>query len=113
SSKLEDINSIDALPKLIELLEISYLREYNKDSFNRLHSDLIHSFNNLAMNSEKNLEIVTQALRGFADKNAKLFEDVRLLHFNIESMKDQYYSNHVQTYSLEQIKRKLEQLGQG
>ena len=53
---LNGIKTIKAIPFLVDLLELSYMRDIKVDRFNDFRSSILSAFNNIALVSESNFK---------------------------------------------------------
>jgi hypothetical protein len=104
---LNSLRTIEAIPHLTELLELSYIREIKVDRFDRFNSQVLGAFYNIALVSEENFKQVKLSLHEFMSEKSSLHESVKYILHTLERMEEQFYMNNVQTYSINQVKEKL------
>jgi hypothetical protein len=107
---LNHFRSKKAIPYLIELLEVSYVKDIKGDGFESLNSLVLGAFSSLGLSSDENFLEVTRVLNEFMSENISKYENVNYLLPVIERLKNQYYLNKAQTYSITQVIDKLSTL---
>ena len=78
------LKSHHAIPHLIELLEISYIKNILVRRFNPFSSQIISALTNIGLEFEENLESVSQELHKFIKDKSFLNPNVKYLFQNIE-----------------------------
>ncbi|PZX47556.1 NACHT domain-containing protein [Algoriphagus chordae] len=104
---LNSLRTIDTIPYLIELLELSYIREIKVDRFERFNSQVLGAFYNIALVSEDNFKLVKLSLQEFMSEKSSLHENVKYILHTIERIEEQFYMNSSQSYTIKQVKEKL------
>lgn len=104
---LNSLKTIEAIPYLIELLELSYIREIKVDRFDRFNSQVLGAFNNIALVSEENFKQVKSSLQQFMIEKSSVHENVKYILHTIERMEVQFYMNDAQSFTIKQVKEKL------
>ena len=104
---LSNLKTIEAIPYLIELLELSYIREIKVDRFARFNSQVLGAFYNIALVSEENFKRVKLSLQEFMKEKLSLHENVKYILHTIERMEEQFYMNNAQSFTINQVKEKL------
>ncbi len=104
---LNNLKSIETIPYLLELLEISYIRESKVTPFDRFYSQLINTFYNIALISEENLNQVRLNLQEFIIKNSTVYKNAKYLFYTLEKIEEQFYMNYAQSFNIKQVKEKL------
>ncbi|CAG0956617.1 hypothetical protein FLAV_00475 [Flavobacteriales bacterium] len=107
---LNSIKSVDAIPYLLDLLELSYLKEIKVDHFDRFNSQVLGAFYNIGLESEENLEKVKSSLKKFIEEKSALNQNVKYILHTIERLEEQFYMNRAQSYTIKQVKEKLKLL---
>ena len=78
---LNVLKNIEALPFLIDLLDISYQKEIQIEPFETLNSIVINALYNIALVSENNFINVKENLEKFMQENIDKYKNVNyLLH---------------------------------
>jgi energy-coupling factor transporter ATP-binding protein EcfA2 len=110
TSRVMSLNSLkttEAIPYLIELLELSYIREIKVDRFDRFNSQVLGSFYNIALVSDENFELVKSSLQKFMTEKYSLNVNIKYILHTLEKMEEQFYMNNSQSFTIEQVKEKL------
>ncbi|MCB0648443.1 MAG: hypothetical protein KDC49_17350 [Saprospiraceae bacterium] len=107
---LNSLKTIEAIPYLIELLELSYIREIKVDQFDRFNSQVLRAFYNIALVSEESFKQVTSSLQEFMNEKSSLHESVKYILHTLERMEEQFYMNNAQSFTINQVKEKLKLL---
>ena len=107
---LKNLRTIDTLPYLMELLEFSYKNDIVVDRFQTLNSFVLDSLQNIALISNLNFKAVKESLISFKEQNLHISEKVKYLIPFVERMEEQFYRNITESFSIEQVEKKLNQL---
>ncbi len=107
---LNSLKNTDAIPYLVELLELSYLREIKVDRFERFNSLVLGAFYNIALISDENFMIVKSSLQKFMTEKSSLHVSVKYILHTLERMEEQFYMNNAQSFTIKQVKEKLKLL---
>jgi len=107
---LNSLKTIEAIPYLIELLELSYIREIKVDRFDRFNSQVLGAFYNIALVSEENFRQVKSSLQEFMTEKSSVHESVKYILHTIERMEEQFYINSAQSFTIQQVKEKFKLL---
>jgi hypothetical protein len=105
---LNSLKKIEATPFLIELLELSYIREIKVDKFVGFSSQVLGAFNNIALVSEDSFQHVKLKLQEFMAEKSSVHGNVKYILHTIERMEEQFYMNNAQSFTIKQVKEKLE-----
>jgi hypothetical protein len=108
SVSLNSLKKIEAVPFLLELLELSYIKEMKVDMFDGLNSHVLGAFNNIALVSEQNFQHVRSKLQEFMANKSSVHSNVKYILHAIKRMEEQFYMNKAQSFTLKQVKEKLE-----
>ena len=104
---LNSLKTIEAIPYLIKLLELSYIREIKVDRFDRFNSQVLGAFYNIALVSEENFKQVKSSLQEFMIEKSSIHESVKYILLTIERIEEQFYMNNAQSFTIKQVKEKL------
>jgi hypothetical protein len=104
---LNSLKTIEAIPYLIELLELSYIREIKVDRFDRFNSLVLGALYNIALVSEENFKQVKSRLQEFMTYKFSLHVNVKYILHTLERMEEQFYMNNAQSFTIKQVKEKL------
>jgi hypothetical protein len=109
---LNSLKTTEAIPYLIELLELSYIREIKVDRYDRFNSQVLGAFHNIALVSEENFKQVKSSLQKFMKEKSSVHDNIKYILHTIERMEEQFYMNNAQSFTIQQVKEKLELLKQ-
>lgn len=104
---LHSLNTIDAIPYLIRLLELSYTKPIVLDHFENLNSIVLGSFVAIGLASESNLEKIKSVLMDFMMTNKGQFPHANKLIHSIERMEAQFYLSKAQSFNVKQARDKI------
>ncbi|OFX74798.1 MAG: hypothetical protein A2X12_11970 [Bacteroidetes bacterium GWE2_29_8] len=111
SVELNKLKNKEAIPYLINLLEMYYNSSITNEKFDENNlNNIIGGFYNIAFVSQNNFNYVKKSLKCFVDKNIKIQKNVKSLLYTIERMEEQYYSNHSKSFNVNDVKEKLKYL---
>jgi hypothetical protein len=106
-SYLTALNKIEFVPNLIKLLKFSYQNKSNFRGFDDLNNTVKTTLHNLAIESQENLNKVSQSLKDFIHENGQQYQEANYLIHSIESMENTYYMQKSRKYSVKEMKDKL------
>jgi hypothetical protein len=107
---LKIFKNVEALPYLIDLLDVSYNKEIQVEPFESLNSIVINAFYNIALLSEDNFKMVKDALERFLEQRRGKYKNVNYLLHTIQRLENQFYMNKAQSYTIAQVKEKIDQI---
>lgn len=107
---LNKLNSKNTIPLLFDLLEISYQKEITTDGYGRFNSYITGALTNVALVSKENFKTVIHGIKKFISKNLKKYPDVKYLNITIERISDQFYMDKARSYTIEEVKEKVQYL---
>jgi len=108
TSPLPSLHTIDAVPFLIELLEINYQKDFEQsDHFERLDRLVLDALTNIAFISDKNYFQIRRSIGNFIDKFNTIYNDVNWLYSFIEQLEQKYYINKSEQISIDEVIEKL------
>ncbi|SEP01329.1 hypothetical protein [Paenibacillus sp. OV219] len=87
---LQTLKRIDALPYVIELLELTYLEGFKQNQFERIDTEVRNALVNIALQSSDNYNHVKLEVERFVKSNKHL-KYVNFLYSFIEDMEARYY----------------------
>jgi len=112
SSSLSKLKTGEAVPYLIELLEITYQKEFlQPNDFERLDRLILDAFKSIGFESENSYMIVKLSVEKFIQKNIDSYENVNWLHSFLSQLEQQYYINKSLNITIDDISKKLKSLG--
>jgi len=111
SSPLTSLKKSDAIPFLIELLELNYQEDFEQpDEFDRLDRLVLNSLTVIALESEQNYLDVKRAIENFIDEYRSIYKNVNWLYLFLEQLERQYYVNKSEKFSIDDAIGKLEEI---
>jgi hypothetical protein len=108
TSPIPSLHTIDAVPFLIELLEINYQDDFEQsDHFERLDRLVLDALTSIALLSDKNYFKIRRSIGNFIDKFNTIYKDVNWLYSFLEQLEQKYYINKSEQISIDEIIEKL------
>lgn len=109
ASYLSKLTTKKAIPYLIELLKISYQKEFQQpDQFDRLDQLVLQAFKSIGLESLENYQAVKQSLEKFITSNIKTDKNVNWLYSFLIQLEQQYYVNLAQNITMRDVLKKLD-----
>jgi hypothetical protein len=102
-SPLSTIESPDAIPTLLKLLEANYRDDFVQDRFNSLFSSVTNALTNIAVKSSQNYATVKSTIQAFIEENLASNDRVRFLYFYLNTLERTYYTRKSENRSLDEI----------
>lgn len=111
-SILHAINTVKALPILLDLLKFSYEHKQYiiQDEFDRLDGAIINVLKNMALQSYSNFEKISKELKKFIKKYSRQLENINVLDFVYDDIEKAFFANYRTRLTLEEAKRKVDTL---
>jgi hypothetical protein len=106
-SPIESIQIPDAVPHLVELLKISYDKEFI-DSFPSLYSIVVNTLAAIALQSESNYVKVKEAIEFFVQENSTEIEGVNFLNSYLEDLERSYYLRKSEKLDIDEVVKRLD-----
>jgi predicted NACHT family NTPase len=106
-SPIESIQIPEAIPQLIELLKVSYDKEF-KDSFPSLHSIVANTLAAIALQSDSNYIKVKEAIERFIKDYSTEIEGVNFLNSYLEDLERSYYLRKFQKLDIDEVVKRLD-----
>lgn len=101
---LQSMRTLDSLPFLLELLEVSYSDNSKQDDlFERLDNAVMNSLASIALDSELNFITVRNELESFIRIYTPVHENVNWLYAFIDQLEERYYVKRAEVRSLDDI----------
>ena len=111
SSPLTSLKKSEAIPFLIELLELNYQEDFEQpDEFDRLDRLVLNSLTVIALESKQNYLDVKRAIENFIDEYLSIYKNVNWLYSFLEQLERQYYVNKSEKFSIDDAIGKLEEI---
>ncbi|MCK4826619.1 hypothetical protein KA005_63365, partial [bacterium] len=94
SSPLRSLKISEAIPFLMELLDLSYREDFKEsDPFERLDRLVLDSVTVIAFESDENYVEVKKSLEGFIEKYSSIYLNVNWLNAFLDQLEQKYYIN--------------------
>lgn len=100
-STLKKLSVKDAIPLLIELLEVTYEKEFVQDEFHPLSGMILDTLRSIAVDGGHYLP-VKDAIETFIKRSLSKYPSVSFLYGFLESLERTYYINQAEKYTLEE-----------
>lgn len=91
----------DGLDELIQLLELDYHDDFNQSDYRRISQVVKSSLTTIALQSEKNLQLVTNKLIDFIDEKKEEYPNLKYLYNYVDDIEKKFYLNKSQELNLE------------
>jgi hypothetical protein len=108
---LRTIRDAKHVPKLMRLLLKANRVEYTGDRFNRLDNSVTEALYNIGLQSESNLNLVTQELNQFILNNQEKIKNVNFYYPMIDRLSYQFYLTQTQLLTVSQAMKMAKQIG--
>ena len=105
-SPIESLQSLEAMPLLMNLLRVSYDKEL-RDEFPSLYNIVLNTLSAMAVKSESNYVYVRQTLEDFIEKYSAI-EGVSFLNSFLENIEQKYYVLKSEKLSLDEVVSQLD-----
>lgn len=99
--------SLDALPHLMELLEMCYKHDITFDYQENLYLSVYNLIKSTALLSEKNYSVVREKLQAFLDLNHKKYKYVKYLNHRLQELDQEFYKNNTITLTIAEVKEQI------
>jgi len=114
TSPISSLQTIEALPLLLELLEASYHEDFNQaEDFKRLDQLVISALTNIALKSDDNYLKVKESVETFIKKYETIHKNVNWLYASLEQIEQQFYINKSEKLTIDDVIAKLEKISTG
>ena len=114
SSTISSLQTIEALPQLLELLETSYQKDFDQaKNFDRLDRPVISALTNIALKSDDHYLKVKEAVETFIKNFETIHKNVNWLYASLEQIEQQFYLNKSEKLTIDDVIRKMEILSIG
>jgi len=107
---LSRLKNAESIPYLIKLLDFSLNKAVKVDDFSNYYSTVISALMNVGTTSEENLGAVKKAIINFRDNQIDKDNNAKYLTLTIEQMEHQFYIKQAQSYTIKDVKAKLQML---
>ncbi|AZQ63312.1 hypothetical protein EI427_14005 [Flammeovirga pectinis] len=99
--------SLDALPHLMELLEMCYKHDITFGYQENLYLSVYNLIKSTALLSEKNYSVVREKLQAFLDLNHKKYKYVKYLNHRLQELDQEFYKNNTITLTIAEVKEQI------
>ena len=111
SSPLPFLQTLEAVPLLIELLEISYQNDFEQeDHFERLDSLVLNSITSIALQSDEHYYKIKESIEIFIDKFKTEYKNVNWLYSFLDQLEQKYYVNKSEQISIDEVIEKVQKI---
>jgi hypothetical protein len=98
---------VSALKYLLELLNVTYKKDFIEDDFHRLRNELIHTITNIALQNKRNFNLVIKSLKDFIRRNKNKNKEIKYLHRTIENIEISFDIYSIKKYDINSVKTEL------
>jgi hypothetical protein len=105
-SPLLSLKNIEVLPYLIDLLKINYDVNLIQNEFNNLERNVLDTLTKIALQSDTNYKLITEALNKFIKENSTVIKKINFMFIYLENLEQQYYVNKSNRYSVVDVLEK-------
>jgi predicted NACHT family NTPase len=104
---LRALRTSEAIPLLMELLQVSYEEDLIQDDFHTLNRTVLDVLNNIALQSEENYKEVRRRITEFIQENISTAKNVNFLYQYSDSLERSYYINKSNQITLSEVIAKV------
>jgi len=90
-SPISTLQVLEAVPFLIELLKLTYQKDFEKDGFPSLYNIIANTLTIITLQSDQNYVEVKKAIENFIKENSSIIDGVIFLNVFLESLEQKYY----------------------
>lgn len=90
-SPISTLQVLEAVPFLIELLKLTYQKDFVKDDFPSLYNIIVNTLTTIAIQSDQNYVEVKKVIENFINENSSIIDGVTFLNVFLESLEQKYY----------------------
>jgi len=106
-SPLQQLKIKEAIPYLIQWLDLSYRKNIVEDEFNSLRQNVLTGLTEIALQSENNYFVVKKGVESFIKRHLSKYEDVNFLYAFLERTEQQFYVVKSEKLDIEDVIKKL------
>ena len=111
TSPLPALHTIEAVVLLIELLEISYQKNFEQsDHFDRLERIVLNTLTTIALQSDQAYCAIRESIESFIIKFKSVYKNVNWLYSFLEQLEQKYYVNKSEKNNINDVISKLEKI---
>ena len=97
----------EAIPYLLEMLELTYHKDFKQMEYDRLELKIFDALSNIALQSEEQYLVVKAELEKFIEENEHISDKVRFINSFLDRVERVFYFNKSQNVTLEDAIEKL------
>jgi len=111
TSPLSSLTTANAIPYLIELLNLTYQKTFQQpDDFEKLDRLILAALRSISLESEGNYQQVKQSIENFIKKYINVYENVNWLNSFLDQLEQQYFINKSQKLTIDDVIKKIEMI---
>jgi len=100
----------EAIPYLLEMLELTYHKGFRQMEYDRLELKIFDSLSNIALQSDDNYHFVKSSLEKFIKEKEQISENIRFINSFLDRLERSFYINKSQDVTIEDALEKLKLL---
>ena len=104
------LRSLKSVPFLIELLQISYQKNFIQDDFDGLHQVVLDTLTAIALQSDQHYAKINKTVEQFINKYSTVIENVNFLYVFVEKLEQKYYVIKDEKLDINDVTEKLEKI---
>lgn len=106
-SPLVRLQILEAVPYLIDLLEVCYQPDFKKTGFDYLEHYVLDALTAIALQESENYQGIRKAMEDFIEQNTGQLQNVNFLNLFIEKLDQKYYVSKTEGLSISDVRAKL------
>jgi hypothetical protein len=111
SSPLKFLKTVEALPLLIELLEVTYQDNFEQtDNFERLERLVLDTIKSIGLESEENYLKTRSEIEDFIQTHLNTYKNINWLYAFLNQLEHQYYVNKSEKLEIDPVLSKIEDI---
>jgi len=107
-SPLLFLRMVDAVPYLLDLLEVSYKPNFIKSRFDFFENNILDALAAIALQSEDNYQSVRKSIEDFIKDKIDKIKNINFLYAFIEKLEQRYYISKSEKMDIKDVITKLE-----
>ena len=107
-SPLLFLRMVDAVPYLLDLLEVSYKPNFIKSHFDFFENNILDALAAIALQSEDNYQSVRKSIEDFIKDKIDKIKNINFLYAFIEKLEQRYYTSKSEKMDIKDVITKLE-----
>ena len=105
-NSLRTLKIKEAIPYLLDLLELTYNKEFKNYNYERLDSEVYEALTSIALQSSENFNFVNEEIEKFIKTHTE-YEDINFNYAFLERLEQKFYINKSQTITIDDVLEKL------